>query len=93
MELRNFLFPQHNFVETRASSFGSGAETADLIRKAQMIDLRNVGCPDDIFEFVLEKRAERRAMIEQRGSNIHVSDPSTAGRDAMQLRLSHALRS
>jgi hypothetical protein len=86
MELRNFLFPNTDFSETRASSFGNGAETADLIRKAQMIDIRKLGCPDDIFEFVLEKRSERRS-VEQRDA-IVIDD-----RTAMQLRLEHALRS
>jgi hypothetical protein len=86
MELRNFLFPNTDFAETRASSFGNGAETADLIRKAQMIDLRKMGCPDDIFEFVLEKRSERRS-VEQRDAVV------TDDRTAMQLRLEHALRS
>jgi hypothetical protein len=93
MELRNFLFPNVDFSETRASSFGSGVETADLIRKAQMIDIRKLGCPDDIFEFVLEKRSERRALIEQRGHDgVQVGD-TTDHRAAMQLRLNHALSS
>jgi len=86
MELRNFMFPNTDFTESRASSFGNGVETADLIRKAQMIDIRKLGCPDDIFEFVLEKRSERRAM-ESRGESV-----TTDHRAAMQLRLEHALR-
>ncbi|MGB8801169.1 MAG: hypothetical protein WCC97_10805 [Candidatus Acidiferrales bacterium] len=88
MELRNFMFPQTNFSEVRASSFGSAAETADLMRKASMIDLRKLGCPDDIFEFVLEKRSERRSIEQRDGSNF---EPSV-NRDVMQLRLSHALK-
>jgi hypothetical protein len=87
MELRTVMFPHHDFSEVRASSFGNGAETADLIRKAQMVDLRKLGCPDDIFEFVLEKRAERRS-IEQRDG----AAPATDHRAAMQLRLEHAQR-
>jgi hypothetical protein len=86
MELRNFLFPNTDFTEVRASSFGNGVETADLIRKAQMIDLRKLGCPDDIFEFVLEKRSERRS-LEQRGVSV-----VTDHRAAMQLLLDHAMR-
>jgi hypothetical protein len=88
MELRTVMFPNTDFSEVRASSFGNGVETADLICKAQMIDLRKLGCPDDIFEFVLEKRAERRS-IEQRDGVSHDTD----NRTAMQLRLEHALRS
>jgi hypothetical protein len=87
MELRNFLFPNTDFSEVRSSSFGNGAETADLMRKASMIDIRKLGCPDDIFEFVLEKRSERRS-LEQRGVSV-----VTNHRDAMNLRLSHALQS
>jgi hypothetical protein len=92
MELRTVMFPNTDFSETRASSFGTGAETADLIRKAQMIDLRQLGCPSDIFEFVLEKRAERRAILEQRGSDGAQVGDTTDHRTAMQLRLEHALR-
>ena len=87
MELRNFMFPNTNFSETRASSFGTGAETADLLRKAQMIDIRQLGAPDDIFEFVLEKRAERRSVEQRDGVSV-----DTPNRTAMQLRLEHALR-
>jgi hypothetical protein len=87
MELRSVLFPNVDFSETRASSFGSGAETGDLLRKAQMIDIRKLGCPDDIFEFVLEKRAERRSVEQRDGVSV-----GTPNREGMQLRLEHALR-
>jgi hypothetical protein len=59
------------------------------MRKAQMIDLRELGCPDDIFEFVLEKRAQRRELIEQRGSDVFVPNNH---REAMNLQMERALR-
>lgn len=89
MELRNLLFPNVDFSEVRASSFGNGAETADLMRKANMMDLRKLGCPDELFEFVLEKRSERRS-VEQRNSDVHVPDNH---REAMNLQMERALRS
>jgi hypothetical protein len=88
MELRNFMFPKTDFSEVRASSLGNSAETAALLGKASMIDLRKLGCPDSIFEFVLEKRAERRS-VESRGSDIDVPDNH---RDAMNLQMTRALR-
>jgi hypothetical protein len=88
MELRNFLFPNVDFRETRASSFGSGPETASLMNKASMIDLRKIGCPEDIFEFVLEQRAAYRS-VEHR-DDIQIIDNH---REAMQLQMEHALRS
>jgi hypothetical protein len=86
-ELRSLMFPNFDFAETRASSFGNGAETAEMLTKAKMVDVRKLGCPDDIFEFVLEQRSAR---AEQRGSDVHVPDNH---REAMSLRMEQALRS
>lgn len=82
------FFPAHNFAEVRASAFGSGSETASLLRKVGMIDNRQMGIPDHIFEEILEKRLEQ-LQVKERVARGEITDPH---RSAMQLRFEQALR-
>jgi hypothetical protein len=81
------MFPHHNLSEVRATSLRSAAETTSLLNRLGMIDLRSLGCPDDIFETVLEQRAAKH--VERRAEPPSNSDDRTA----MSMRLKRALQS
>ena len=49
-------------VAVRGTSKRSAGEVAALLPRVDMRDIRALGCPDEIFEFVLEKRAEKRGL-------------------------------
>jgi len=90
------LFRQHDIraEEVRGTSTRSARETTALLGKVGFVDVRQLGCPDDIFEFVLEQRAlkiERRSLDERIQASPELSDLSE--RQRMQARLDSALRS
>lgn len=86
-ELRSQLFPGYNFSEVRATSTRSATEVASLLERAQMIDLRKLGCPDEIFEFVLEKRAAKNTETRYHNGQNPIHRPDDHNRLAMRLRL------
>jgi hypothetical protein len=86
-ELRSRLFPTINFSEVRATSTRSASETASLLERAGMIDLRKLGCPDDIFEFVLEQRAAKNAETRYHNGQNPIFRNDDRDRLAMRLRL------
>jgi hypothetical protein len=88
-------FSETNFdTEVRATSTRSIGETTEMLGRLQMRDLRKLGCPDDIFEFVLEKRNAKRELVElSKSGELAPEADNLDERVAMELRLSHALQS
>ena len=86
-------FPETDFdTEIRATSTRTAGETTEMLGRLQMRDLRKIGCPSDIFEFVIEQRNEKRIALENRAS-IPADADNLDERVAMELRLSSALSS
>jgi hypothetical protein len=86
-ELRSRLFPTTNFSEVRATSRYSASETASMLDRAQMIDLRKLGCPDSLFEEVLELRAAKRDSVRFHNGQNPIFRNDDRDRLAMRLRL------
>jgi hypothetical protein len=88
-------FPETNFdTEVRATSTRSIGETTEILSRLNMRDLRKIGCPDSIFEFVLEQRNAKRELVELRSSGeLPAEADNLDGRAAMELRLKYALQS
>lgn len=84
-EVRRQCFPDSNFANVRATSTRSSTETASLLARTGMLDIRQLGCPDDIFEFVLEQRAAK--LTETRYHNGQNPILRNDDRLAMRLRL------
>jgi hypothetical protein len=74
-----------NPAEIRATSTRSRTETAGLLSRLGMVDVRQLGCPDDVFEETLELNIAAEGRSRPNGQGLDL-------RTAMQLRLDRALK-